>query len=27
VILRAHADREGFARIGLGECRGVIVGP
>jgi fumarylacetoacetase len=25
VILRAHCAREGFARIGFGECRGTIV--
>jgi fumarylacetoacetase len=25
VILRGHCQREGFARIGFGECRGVIV--
>ncbi|MGC8525154.1 MAG: fumarylacetoacetase [Acidibrevibacterium sp.] len=25
VIFRAHATREGFARIGFGECRGVIL--
>lgn len=25
VILRAHGDREGAARIGFGECRGVVV--
>jgi fumarylacetoacetase len=24
VILRGHCEREGFARIGFGECRGVI---
>ena len=24
VILRGFAERPGFARIGLGECRGVI---
>ncbi len=24
VILRGHCEREGFARIGLGECRGVV---
>ena len=24
VILRGHAERAGFARIGLGECRGVV---
>lgn len=24
IILRGHAQREGYARIGLGECRGVI---
>ncbi len=24
VIFRAHCEREGFARIGFGECRGVI---
>jgi fumarylacetoacetase len=24
VILRAHAERGGFARIGFGECRGVV---
>jgi len=26
VILRGHCEREGFARIGFGECRGKIVG-
>ena len=26
VIFRGHCAREGFARIGFGECRGVIVG-
>jgi len=26
VILRGHCEREGFARIGLGECRGVVAG-
>jgi fumarylacetoacetase len=26
VILRAHCERQGFARIGFGECRGLIVG-
>jgi fumarylacetoacetase len=26
VIMRAHAERDGFRRIGFGECRGVIVG-
>jgi fumarylacetoacetase len=26
VILRGYAEREGFRRIGLGECRGVILG-
>ena len=26
VIMTAYAEREGFARIGLGECRAVIVG-
>jgi fumarylacetoacetase len=26
VILRGHCAREGFARIGLGECRGMVVG-
>jgi fumarylacetoacetase len=25
VILRAYCEREGFARIGFGECRGVIL--
>jgi len=25
VILRAHCQREGFARIGFGECRGVVL--
>jgi fumarylacetoacetase len=25
VILRGHCEREGFARIGLGECRGTIL--
>ncbi|HSD65555.1 MAG TPA: fumarylacetoacetate hydrolase family protein, partial [Vicinamibacteria bacterium] len=25
VILRGHCEREGFARIGFGECRGVVV--
>ncbi len=25
VILRAHCEREGVARIGFGECRGVII--
>ena len=24
VILRGHCEREGFTRIGFGECRGVI---
>jgi fumarylacetoacetase len=24
VILRAHCEREGAARIGFGECRGVV---
>jgi fumarylacetoacetase len=24
VVLRGHCEREGFARIGLGECRGVV---
>ena len=24
VILRGHCERDGFARIGLGECRGVV---
>jgi fumarylacetoacetase len=24
VILRGHCEREGFARIGLGECRGLV---
>ena len=24
VILRGHCEREGFARIGFGECRGVV---
>ncbi len=24
VILRGHAERPGFRRIGLGECRGVV---
>jgi fumarylacetoacetase len=26
VTLRAHCEGEGFARIGFGECRGVVVG-
>ncbi len=26
VILRAYCEREGYARIGFGECRGVVVG-
>ena len=26
VILRGHCEREGFARIGFGECRGVVSG-
>ena len=26
VILRGHCEREGFARIGFGECRGVVIG-
>ncbi len=26
VIMTAYAEREGFARIGLGECRAVIIG-
>jgi fumarylacetoacetase len=26
VILRGYAEREGFRRIGFGECRGVVVG-
>jgi fumarylacetoacetase len=26
VVLRGHCEREGFARIGFGECRGVVVG-
>ena len=25
VVLRGHCERDGFARIGFGECRGVIV--
>jgi fumarylacetoacetase len=25
VILRAHCEREGFARIGFGECRGTVL--
>ena len=25
VILRAHCAREGFARIGFGECRGQVL--
>jgi fumarylacetoacetase len=25
VILRGHAEREGFRRIGLGECRGTLI--
>jgi len=25
VVFRGHCEREGFARIGFGECRGVIV--
>ena len=24
VILHAHCEREGFARIGFGTCRGVV---
>jgi len=26
VTLRGHCEREGFARIGFGECRGIVVG-
>ncbi|UCH84168.1 MAG: fumarylacetoacetate hydrolase family protein, partial [Candidatus Latescibacterota bacterium] len=26
IIMRGSCEREGFARIGFGECRGVIVG-
>ncbi|HSD27621.1 MAG TPA: fumarylacetoacetase, partial [Vicinamibacteria bacterium] len=26
VILRGHCEREGFAPIGFGECRGEVVG-
>ncbi len=26
VILRAHAQREGFRRIGFGECRAIVAG-
>jgi len=26
VILRGHCERKGFARIGFGECRGIVVG-
>lgn len=26
VILRGHCEREGFARIGFGECRGMVLG-
>ena len=26
VILRGHCEREGFARIGFGECRGEVTG-
>ena len=26
VILRGHCEREGFARIGFGECRGIVAG-
>ena len=26
VILRAYCEREGHARIGFGECKGVVVG-
>lgn len=26
VVLRGHCERDGFARIGFGECRGVVVG-
>jgi fumarylacetoacetase len=26
VILRAHCQRSGYATIGLGECRGTVVG-
>jgi fumarylacetoacetase len=26
VIFRGYAEREGFARIGFGECRGIVVG-
>ena len=26
IIMSAYAEREGFARIGLGECRAMIVG-
>jgi fumarylacetoacetase len=25
VILRASAERAGFARIGFGECRGIVL--
>ena len=25
VVLRGHCAREGFARIGFGECRGVVL--
>jgi fumarylacetoacetase len=25
IIFRAHCERESFARIGFGECRGVVV--
>jgi fumarylacetoacetase len=26
VVLRGWCEREGFVRIGLGECRGTVVG-
>ena len=26
VILRGHAEREGYRRIGLGECSGIVIG-
>jgi fumarylacetoacetase len=26
VVLRGHCAREGFARIGFGECRGMVIG-
>jgi fumarylacetoacetase len=26
VVMRAHCERDGFARIGFGECAGIVVG-